>query len=225
MKFMIDYFDTYTDGYKWKVIPIFSRSKIPVTKKWNGKYNREWSRSYVSANPMCNIGLLLGDIVDVEGDTPEANALLIDMLKGHDHPTYQSSKSVHHLFKSPDHKLTCLKFGGVEFRGHKHYSVIPPSIHAWGIDYKWLVTPECGIPEMPQALRELYENNKKKCYKLKPEFTSQNCKSCGKNQVIHDKRLKLELKAFQLHGCQWTCRNCRKIDVRETCRMMRRGKI
>lgn len=222
---MIDYFDMYTIDYNWKIIPVFSRSKIPVTKKWNTNYNRICSRSYVNAHPNINLGLLLGEIVDVEGDTPEANILLNRLLADHKHPTYQSKKSIHHLFKSPDVELTCLKFKGIEFRGNKHFSVVPPSTHAGGIEYKWIVDPECGMPEMPQELLDLYENNKRKFQKAKPGFVTQDCLHCGHKQSIHEKRLKLEIKAFQHHGCSWSCHACRKFDVRETCRLIRTGKL
>ncbi len=222
---MIDYFNLYTGSYDWKIIPVFSRSKIPVAKKWHSNYNQEWSRFYIKKNSNINLGLLLGEIVDVEGDTPEANAILDKALEGHKHPTYQSSKSIHHLFKSPDQNLTCLKFRGIEFRGDKHFSVLPPSTHAGGKRYRWKVGPECGMPEMPPALRELYESNKKKYNIVSPKFISKICQNCGCKEPIHKKRLELELKAFRHHGCVWTCHKCRKIDVRETCRLIRRGKI
>lgn len=219
---IIDYFDLYTNEYDWKIIPIFSRSKIPVTKKWHSSYNCEWSRFYIETHPNVNIGLLLGKIVDVEGDTPESNTILKKLLEGNKHPTYCSSKSIHHLFISPDPKLTCLKFDGIEFRGNKHYSVVPPSIHAGGVSYKWITDPKCGIPEMPNALRDLYESNKKKNSNIKPGFVIQTCPLCKYKQPIHEKRLKLEIKAFEDSGLNWSCRYCRHIDVRKTCRLIRR---
>lgn len=221
---MIDYFDLYTSKYNWKIIPVFSRSKIPVLKKWNSNYDKGWCRFYVSTHSDTNLGLLLGEIVDVEGDTPEANRILDGLLAGHEHPTYTSSKSVHHLFRSPDPDLTCLKFGGMEFRGNKHFSVLPPSVHAGGVEYKWLAEPGDAIPDMPTGLLELYNSNKKKCQKIKPGFVLQDCPCCGRKQPIHKKRLTLELQAFRHHGSVWACHGCRKIDVRETCRLVRRGK-
>lgn len=224
MSRILEYFDRYTSEYKWNIIPVFSRSKIPVTKKWNDNYDKSWARFYVSGHPKINLGLLLGKIVDVEGDTPEANEVLNGVLAGHDHPTYQSSKSIHHLFLTPDAELTCLKFDGIEFRGNKHFSVVPPSVHAGGAEYKWLAEPSGGVPEMPAGLVEIYEKNKKQYKKLKIGFVAPACTCCGQKKPIHEKRFDLEVKAFQHHGQEWQCHGCRKVDVRELCRLIRRGK-
>lgn len=223
MNRMIEFFDRYTKEYGWKVIPVFSRSKIPVKKKWNSNYNVDWARFYIDAHPKINLGLLLGEIVDVEGDTPAANAFLTTILAGHVHPTYKSSKSIHHLFRTPDKDLTCLKHDGLEFRGNKHYSVVPPSIHAGGAAYEWLVQPDGPIPEMPEQLAEFYNENKRKAKKVKPDFTLAPC-GCGREQPIHEKRYELELKAFRHLGLAWACHKCRNVDVRELCRVIRRGR-
>lgn len=223
MSRIIDFFDRYTREFGWRVIPVYPSSKIPVGLGWNSTYNVERSRSYVHYHPNTNIGLLLGDVIDVEGDTPEANRLLESLLDGYAHPMYESSKSVHHLFRSPDDDLTALKRNGIEFRGHRHYSVIPPSVHAGGAAYTWLVEPQAAIPPMPPALEEFYNKHKRpRKTAWKKGFVEAKCGLCGLTEPIHKKRHDLEVIAFRHHGLDWECHRCRKVDVRDLCREIRK---
>jgi len=222
---IVDFFDRYTLELGWQIIPVYARSKIPIGVGWNGKYNLGRARNYVLAHPHINLGLLLGDLVDVEGDTPQANDFLNKILDGYIHPMYESNKSIHHIFRSPDNRLTALKHDGVEFRGHKHYSVLPPSIHAGGIAYKWLTEPGKCIPSMPDELLAFYEKNKKWHGRraLRCSFVAPLCARCGRQQPIHRKRYMLEVEAFRQCGQCWECHDCRKVDVRELCRQIRKS--
>ncbi|MFX6202006.1 bifunctional DNA primase/polymerase, partial [Acinetobacter baumannii] len=77
-----------------------------VQPAWNENWEEDQARNYFRRHPDCNIGLLLGDIVDVEGDTAEANYRLSRIVAGYPHPMYSSNRSVHHLFVNPDPQLS-----------------------------------------------------------------------------------------------------------------------
>jgi hypothetical protein len=176
------------------------------------------------AQPEANLGLLLGDIVDVEGDTEQADATLNDLIGNYPHPRWRSSKSTHHLFVNPDARLTSTRFLGMEFRGHKHQSVLPPSVHENGLQYSWQEI-HFPIPEMPAPLLEFYRNNRPRYgrRKKKPRegFVKTQCGKCKLQEEIHKKRLVLEVKAFAELGFSWQCHACRSVDVRDACRRIR----
>ena len=223
MSRILEFFDRYTGECDWKIIPVYHKTKIPVGDNWNLNYNKGWCRFHVQTRQAISLGILLGAVVDVEGDTPEANARLETILAGHEHPKFQSQKSVHHLFQTPDPGLTCFKHDGVEFRGHKHFSVLPPSVHAGGAEYEWLVEPAGQVPRMPEELIDYYKKHRKRGG-LKDGFVSARCSCCGRNEPVHKKRHGLEVQAFARHGQGWDCHRCRRIDVRELCRLIRKNK-
>lgn len=218
------HFDKLTD-FGLKIIPLRESSKIPFSKNWTD-WNRLDCRKILVNNPTCNIGLLLGDIIDVEGDTPEANETISKLVEDYPHPKYASSKSIHHLFANPDPKLTLLKDKNIEFRGARHQSVLPPSVVGNGVCYRWLGVINFPIPVMPPKLTQFFldmrrrrEENKSA---LKPEHMTIACNECRKDCYIHCKRFRLELIAFKDLGMRWTCHNCRTVDIRESCRKVRK---
>lgn len=223
-----EYFDRYVEA-GLKVIPLYARSKIPVWPRWNGGWDRDRCRKYIVESPDCNLGILLGEIVDVEGDTDDANSYLNSLLRNYQHPQYRSSKSIHHLFLNPDPRLTSTRFNGLEFRGWKHQSVLPPSVHESGTNYHWLSDSVFTIPRMPPDLYRYYMENrpvpkksKSKNY-LKPGHRRTLCTKCAGAQFIHEKRLKLEVMAFAEFNMKWQCHGCRPVDVRPTCRRIRKS--
>lgn len=143
-------------------IPCYHASKRPMNVGWNDGWSVENCLAAFRQFPGANVGILLGDIVDVEGDTPEANMFLNDLLKDHPHPQWTSAKSVHHLFLNPDPTLTRRVFQDVEFRGHRHQSIVPPSLHDSGIRYQWCEVTEFPVPPMPSSLLEFFESIPKK---------------------------------------------------------------
>lgn len=219
-------FDFYLSlGYK--PIPARPRSKEPILK-WGGRYRAHKARSVLCRWPNANIAVILGgpggdSILDCEGDTRDANDLINDLCRGCEHPTFQSSKSTHHIFKNPDPHLTVLKHAGVEFRGSRHISVVPPSTHPTGVPYKWLTDPTMPAPEMPRPLAEWYWDRRPRGWgKKKDGKSSPWCDLCGHKHDVDSKRFKLELQAFAKHGQPWRCHGCREIDVRNICRFIKR---
>jgi hypothetical protein len=144
---------------------------------------------------------------------------------------YRSAKSVHHLFINPDSNLTKISVNGLEFRGHNHQSVLPPSVHESGEIYVWLEGTKFPPPQMPHRLLDYYLTHRpdkksvqrpKKRGPVKTGYTRTVCKVCGRKEEIHKHRLALEVKVFESKGMPWHCHGCRKIDVREDCRQLRR---
>ena len=134
----IEIFSFYSQlGYK--IIPLHYCAKTPIFKNWNKNYNKEHIESFfIKNNQLINYGILLGDIVDIEGDCLDSNKSIDEFLKDIDHPCFLSKKSKHHLFRSNLKELTRIVTHGIEFRGYKHQSAIPPSRHADGFSYKWI---------------------------------------------------------------------------------------
>lgn len=220
----IDYFDQYTLEFGWRVIPVYPKSKVPVGNQWNDGYSVSAARHHVRTHPNCNLGLLLGDVVDVEGDTPEANDILNELTKDYPHPAYRSNKSIHHLFECPDPQLTSIKASGIEFRGRRHHSVLPPSRQVNGVRYQWVTEPG-PVPQMPPGLFDLFQSLKKAAKPWRrPNFAEPTCDACGVKRYVHQKRFDLEAAAFCRLDRKWACIKCRKVDVRDLCRKIRREK-
>lgn len=231
-KDILVYFDSYCN-IGLKPIVVGFMSKKPVLKGWNENYDRGRWRSILCRDECdFNIAILLGDVVDVEADSEEGNELLRGLIGECDHPCFRSSRSVHHLFLNPDPSLTMRVYNGIEFRGNKVCSVMPPSVHEDGTEYKFLKSSRFPIPNMPDDLLRFYWGNRRaekdsaatakpSKPKLKRDHKRVVCQKCGKGVYIHKKRLVLEVRSFSQHGMPWSCRSCRTIDVRESCRQIR----
>ncbi len=221
MATVLDHFDFLTSK-GLKAIPLFRGTKKPMYRGWNVRWDRHFCRSILLKNPNCNLGLLLGDVIDVEGDTESANKLLANLIGDYPHPSYTSSKSVHHLFNNPG-DLRILKFKNIEFRGHGHQSVLPPSKHEDGTIYRWTENTKFPIPNMPKKLLNFfYKVRDKKDTILKPNHMPIHCIYCKNVFYLHKKRFELELAVFKDLCQKWCCRNCRALDIREACRIKRR---
>lgn len=222
MASILAHFDALTQR-GLKLIPLRENSKVPLLKGWTTNWDRDRTREKLRQFPDANLGILLGDIVDVEGDSDEANKIVLDLIGDYPHPCYFSTKSIHHLFASPDSQLAHFRHGEIEFRGHGHQSVIPPSQHQ-GVLYKWLKAFRFPVPEMPDRLKDFYwskRRNRKNI--LKPGHVRVWCIDCEAECFLHRKRFDLELEAFRLLGAKWACQKCRTIDLRPACRLIRSG--
>lgn len=185
---LLKYFDIYTDKFKWQIIPVYPNSKKPVGKHWNLGYNPTTVGQYFKDNPDANIGLLLGNLVDVEADTQHANDLLKKLVGDRPHPQYRSSRSTHHIFQSPDKNLTRRTFQGIEFRGHNHQSLLPPSRNEFDEPYRWLPESRSVVPAMPAALLRFYWRQVNSRL-LKPNFMLSWCERCRKKFPVHKNKL------------------------------------
>lgn len=215
---IVSHFDELVDN-GLQIIPLWENSKIPMCKNWT-IWNKNQSREILERYPDANIGILLGGIVDVEGDSLDANNRILKIIGDYPHPSYRSTKSIHHLFLNPDPKLNILKYQNIEFRGYKHQSVMPPSHHQ-GVFYEW-VNSLFPIPEMPEELVAFYKKVKNGKYPLQKGLISINCADCNKKKLIHKNRLTLELKIFKKFFTPWSCHKCRLLDIRKLCKTLRK---
>ncbi len=224
---IVSLFDSYVKC-GMKPLPLIPGTKIPFVRDWQMEWSVEKYRNIFISNPDANIGVLLGNIIDVEGDDTFANELISELTRNTPHPTFKSSKSVHHLFISPDPTITICKIGAIEFRGHRHQSVIPPSTHVSGVEYKWLKGSTFPPPHMPQRLIDFLYTHKKSIRNekilvngKKSNHVETFCNKCRKKNFLHKKRLVLEVRAFSILGQKWQCQKCRTVDVRALCRQVR----
>jgi len=224
---IVELFDSYV-RCGLRPLPLHPGTKIPVLKDWQHDWSVAKYRHFFVDRPKSNIGILLGNIIDVEGDDKPANDCIFDLVRNTPHPMFKSSKSVHHLFISPDPRITICKIGAIEFRGHRHQSVIPPSVHKSGIEYKWLKDSSFPPPPMPQRMIDFLYDHRKDIHRAKPRPSGKKsnhvqtiCTGCKSKNFLHKKRLVLEVRAFAVLGLKWQCQNCRTVDVRQLCREIR----
>lgn len=239
---LLRFFDKYV-SLGLQPIAISRSSKAPFLKAWNIDWSVDRWRPLFETTRY-NMGILLGNVVDVEGDSAEANDLLFRMIDGLPHPMFSSRKSIHHLFRADkllayDPTFTRKSFNGTEFRGPAHFSVVPPSIHPDGPRYRWLEQAAFPIPDLPDELVEYYirclalrdEKPQPKTKQLPPPpkkykkkgFSRTECNLCHKKFYIHKKRLILEVRGFREEfGQKWRCHGCREFDMRDICRSVRK---
>lgn len=222
MKLSVREFDRLV-GEGIQPIALHPDSKVPIIKSWNKDWNEIEQREHVK-RPLTNIGILLGDIVDVEGDSVKANETIAKLVGDYPHPVYKSKKSFHHLFINPDPELRILIYKSIEFRGIDHQSVVPPS-KVNGVLYEWIYQ-EFPIPKMPDALLRFYNEIKdrrsSKNIIVKAGRQRPYCSKCRKQCFIHNQRLRFELMAFKEHNLEWQCHKCREIDIRPRVREIKK---
>jgi len=216
---ILDHFDALTNR-GLKVIPLRENTKIPLCKGWTSNWNCQITRSILQRTPKANIGLILGDVIDVEGDSEEANEIITRLIGDIPHPLYRSAKSIHHLFINPYPDFRFFRWREVEFRGYGHQSVLPPS-KTEDIQYRWLENFKFPIPPLPQNLDEFYQDHLRKKPKVKPGHKKAVCSICGEARNPHQKRFDLETNVFALLGKKWECQDCRQVDLRRACRLFR----
>lgn len=205
-----------------QVIPLWKNTKVPMLDEWTKRrWEKNAMRRILERSPDANLGVLLGNIIDVEGDSPEANDTVTRLIGDYPHPCYKSTKSIHHLFLTPDKSLRRIVFQDIEFRGFGHQSVLPPSI-VNDIQYRWLDSVKFPVPPMPDRLLSFYRRlTTKKKNLIKPGHMKIACVKCRKTKFLHKKRFYLELAAFKEQGLRWSCHECRTVDLRDPCRRLR----
>lgn len=206
----------------WIIIPIKPNTKQPFLPGWQKA--TKTNISYFKEHD-CNVGLLLGNIIDVEADNKHGNDILERKLKdAPPHPTYQSAKSIHHLFQNSNH-LPYYTTQGIEFRSYKHCSTLPPSV-VNGVEYKWLVDCSTPLPEVPSDLLGFYNY----CKNIKIQrYETPKCFSCEKNKYREKACFERESIAFRHLNLRWICVKCRtkklQRHIKELCRQAKKGKM
>ena len=223
---LLEYYDAYT-RLGLTIIPLHPKSKKPFHYSWNQGGVRD-AREFFERDSNLNMGVVLGSILDVEGDSLNANQILNKLIGESPHPRYRSQKSTHHLFLNPDPSLTRFVVSEIEFRAKLHQSVLPPSQHELGVEYRWLIGSSFPIGEMPDSLLNFFHEQRKKRSKtlvkkskIKPGHIETRCVICDEIVMMHVQRHALEVVGFKNHDERWQCKSCRKIDLREECRYIR----
>jgi len=157
----------------WHLLPIKPRSKNPgelLGAGWQHKATSDpetiyaWDEGY----PGCNWGVLLGPksgIIDVEYDNDEGKEILNKLFANVNTPCYTSGKSLHRLFKWDarfEGQKASSGYSGTEWRfgNDSAQSVIPPSVHASGAQYRWVISPDdCEVATLPENAWQEYLRN------------------------------------------------------------------
>ena len=159
-------------AHGWYVVPMLTQTKHPgniLGIGWQHQCSNDEDQinRWFAQNPSANIGVLLGpksNLIDVEYDSDEGQAILEPLCGDIITPAYKSAKSVHRLF-SYDEKYepekSAVGIRGTEWRfgQDKAQSVFPPSVHDTGVLYEWLpgMSPDdCGVVCVPDALWLLF---------------------------------------------------------------------
>lgn len=222
-----DLFQKYLH-YGYQPILLNHKSKKPILKNWNANYQPEIYLYYLNKSQNYNIGFLLGDIIDIEGDSEAANHFLNNLFSEINHPIYQSYKSTHHLFRNyKGCKITRLHARGIEVRAHKHQSVVPPSVHELGgFVYEWK-TPIFYHFEIPFLTESIEKRIKNYCglhhVTRKPNSSRIICAKCKKFIYVNKNRLQLEIAAFQTINNRWNCHKCRQFNINQIVRTIKKA--
>ena len=172
----------YAEALKWRVIPCHTPigpgcscgkpdckkpGKHPRLSSWQTKASADaeqvakWWQEWPSAN----VGLVLGPgslVFDIEYDDAEGEATAEELLSHIRTPRYRSHRSTHHLFYFPNTlrpAKAVYRWRGLELRfgtdSRGALSIVPPSLHASGNRYEWILHPEkVGLAEPPAWLSE-----------------------------------------------------------------------
>lgn len=218
---LLKYFDAYVNA-GFKPIALSPYTKKPIEPNWNKKWSSSRWRKHFESD-VYNIGILLGNVIDVEADCERSNDMLDDLLKNHRHIKFHSFRSTHHLFLNDDNKFRFLKVNGIEFRGYGLHSVVPPSWHQNGFQYKFAIDNYFSLTYMPDNLKKIFHDNfstksNKNKYLYKKNIVYKNnckttCKKCGEQKFINRKRLSCEVKIFLNMNSNWLCHKCRDFSI------------
>lgn len=209
----------------YKPILLAPKSKKPILRAWNLNYQPNYYLNILRKSNNFNLGFLLGEVVDIEGDSAGANKFLNKFLADIPHPIFKSFKSTHHLFKNfPGNNITRFNARGIEIRAFRHQSVVPPSIHESDCNYEWQTRlfHNFEIPYLnKQILSGIYNFCGCKQIIVKPGNIDIKCGICSKINYINKKRLESELKIFKMDGMKWACHKCRPNKITERIRLFR----
>ena len=145
-----------------QVVPCHAGEKRPVGNDWaNHWQDGQKVLDHLTANPLCNLGLVLGKLIDIETDTPEQAAEFERLFDGDlpRTPSFASSRGKHYFFKA-NARLTTLGKAVLTYReigirvGSKAaQSVIPPSVV--GSKRQWEISfDDCEAADLPESVVE-----------------------------------------------------------------------
>ena len=210
-----DAFVKYLD-FGYQPILLHPNTKMPIFYGWQKKYNFKNYYELLKNNINYNIGFLLGNIVDIEGDSEEANNILNNYFLTINHPVYKSKKSFHHLFKNLHRNITRIQINNFEIRGYNHQSVVPPSKVDSIENYTWTedLIPFKYLPEIPNDFAKNFNIKNFKTYKktISKDKSKSGiwCFKCKNKFYLNKQYLSLQLEKIKQANKQWLCKICKK---------------
>lgn len=193
----------YAEALQWRVIPCHTPigsgcscgksdckkpGKHPRLSSWQTKATADVSQvaKWWEQWPDANIGLVLGPascVFDIEYDDSEGEATAEELLSHIRTPKYRSHRSTHHLFYFPDSlkpAKAVYRWRGLEIRfgtdGKGALSIAPPSLHASGNRYEWILHPaKVGLAEPPAWLSEAMAETNAKAPEPSPIALPSDC--------------------------------------------------
>lgn len=140
----------------WPVFPVAARGKAPLTRRglYDASTDLATLRAWWAARPDANIGVRTGvafDVLDVDGDEGvdelEARCGGGDVPPG---PVVLTPGRGLHIYVAPTGKSNRVRFApGFDWRGIGGYVVVPPSIGANGVRYRWWPDDQQRIEPCP----------------------------------------------------------------------------
>ena len=159
------------------VMPIDPKSKRPCLDTWLELQNRvateEEINYWFERWPNANVGIITGKISGifvVDIDTQEMSATAgLDLPPT---PTVKTARGWHYYYKHPGKPIgnSADKNSHIDTRGDGGFVVAPPSVHATGHIYEWVLT-DVPFAEVPKWVYE--KNSGKKDWNLKIKGASQ----------------------------------------------------
>jgi len=210
-------------------ILLFPKTKKPIFASWNKNYNPNKYFRIIDNNSDYNIGVLLGDVIDVEGDNEKANKFLDNLFSDIHHPVYKSFKSSHHLFRARSNfNVTRFNQNGIEIRAKGHQSVVPPSIHEIdGAIYEW-INDVTHISTLPILNINLEQEIYRFCNNIGAKVLRKHsmriwCSKCEKQIMLNKKRTHLEIEIFKRMNQKWKCHKCRPFSIKNEIKSFRKS--
>jgi bifunctional DNA primase/polymerase-like protein/AAA domain-containing protein len=124
---------------------------------------RAWWQKYPQANVAIRTGtasnLVVLDIDKAETKEQLRELLGYDIIEG---PSVKTGKAWQCYFRHPGVKVPSriAIIPGLDVRADGAYVVAPPSLHANGNSYSWIIEPADNLPALPVKLLELIQSNK-----------------------------------------------------------------
>jgi hypothetical protein len=135
----------------WRIFPVRPRAKEPLVTDWprRASSNAEVISRWAKTHAQCNWGLACGPesgvfVLDVDGERGENSLRSLVEEHGTWEKTLTAStaRGTHFYFRYPTAETiirnSASKIGaGLDVRGRRGYTIIPPSIHPDGPRYEW----------------------------------------------------------------------------------------
>jgi hypothetical protein len=141
-------------GRGWPVLPVRANSKEPLTPRGvkDASTDPERIRAWWKRWPDANIGIACGhpgpQVLDI--DRPAIARAHLQPFDLGEVPAVATARGRHLYFHGSARGTVTFDYG--ELRGTGSYVIAPPSAHATGKLYTWLLSPNGSLPQVPADL-------------------------------------------------------------------------